>query len=285
MHRRAISCGICGKKYFPASLPFHLKACQIRHAALLDSLAESMPKPRMNRSKRRVALKTQIRKRQPLPTLQPSDEPLMLRKCSHCGRNFSMIRIQAHEEICRKVKKRRTQFKSSMQRTVEGSSGMLTRPVSRASRVSKSADHARTRGFRGSWRSNGGSRLTVSYSTEKPRAKTSYPSYTVSHSDRKGHTVRSRVNLRSRPFTMGAHMSKRMGGSPSRNGSRLGIQGKEKSASRSVRLSRTTPKTYSKGWSGRGATGFAEGKGGFDPSNRTSRENPLLTCAWQAAPH
>jgi len=38
-HRRAITCHLCGRKYFPASMPFHLKVgCGRSHTSEEDSL-------------------------------------------------------------------------------------------------------------------------------------------------------------------------------------------------------------------------------------------------------
>jgi hypothetical protein len=34
MHSRAVSCPLCSEKFFPKSLPFHLKACQKKHASM-----------------------------------------------------------------------------------------------------------------------------------------------------------------------------------------------------------------------------------------------------------
>eukprot|EP00466_Bigelowiella_natans_P018355 jgi/Bigna1/78148/fgenesh1_pg.52_\ len=143
MHKRAIACGICGRKFFPASLPFHLKACQEKHARLVDQLAASMPK--RNRAKwgnRKQRMKQDSRpikpSKMPLPSLMAStDEPMSLTKCHHCGRKFSILRIEKHmllhvvlfckstQSVCGSRKKRRV-FDSSSQRRIDNGDSTST---------------------------------------------------------------------------------------------------------------------------------------------------------------
>lgn len=34
MHRRAVPCKYCGKMFFPASLPFHMKVCESKQVLI-----------------------------------------------------------------------------------------------------------------------------------------------------------------------------------------------------------------------------------------------------------
>jgi len=126
MHPRAICCRICGKKFFPASLPFHLKACEERHRSTLldqaegDSQAEEKWDDMLRNC--RVDSKLVISKAylepgrsKSLPFRAGTTKRLGFSKCTYCGRNFSFARINAHMEMCKKFTRNRTFHNTSSQ--------------------------------------------------------------------------------------------------------------------------------------------------------------------------
>ena len=111
---RAITCDLCGKQFFPASMKFHQKACAIRRANLefpcsycdrpfkkvdLDEHEKRCRKrPRGIRNSSKVEAKEKRAEAR-------SKVAAYLRPCAVCGRTFSEDRIATHQKICRKVKK------------------------------------------------------------------------------------------------------------------------------------------------------------------------------------
>mmetsp|Transcript_33210 Transcript_33210/g.53952 ORF Transcript_33210/g.53952 Transcript_33210/m.53952 type:complete len:346 (+) Transcript_33210:169-1206(+) len=345
MHKRAIACGICGRKFFPASLPFHLKACQEKHARLVDQLAASMPK--RNRAKwgnRKQRMKQDSRpikpSKMPLPSLMAStDEPMSLTKCHHCGRKFSILRIEKHMSVCGSRKKRRV-FDSSSQRRIDNGDSTSTF-ASRASSPWKASRYtpklsrscpagglnflkkrskttiakqgvAPSNSRRKGKRSGGGQTVTFGRqpTTSKAHRPLSEPAFKLSPQrrgwgnsrefktrnrfSRSGTLTNSkkRMSWNANRMSVPSRRAVSMHGSSSHHLGDLRSLGSFRPHSHGQQRHEVA---FSSGWSrgsppsrfagGRGKSSFTEGKGGFDPSNRTSTSNPLCTNAWQAAPH
>jgi len=310
MHRRAICCGICGRKFFPASLPFHLKACQERHSLTLDQLLASMPKKGKSRRRQFSQQNNRpinINRGGGLPKLETSTtEPSPLQKCQFCGRSFSLLRIQKHTKICSSVKKRPV-FRSDHQRSIDSRMGSRasSRICIRSSSASSTAGLSRSADFSKNYRismSQGGATRNSISGFRKSKTPKSRPAST---SPLQSLPRRSSNRKKIRPLTVGNDQCMKDSRKITWGRPKDGFRGRDTAGSVKFNfpsfgrnnLSRTAPSSrvgFSRGWTGSHvpsrfggsrSSALVESKGGFDPSNRTSADNPLCTNAWQAAPH
>ena len=121
MHHRAVACALCGKSFFPASLPFHQKACAAKMASL------EVPCQYCDRGYRHAELPQHERRcrsrprggQKPSPTEAEQGPPSPrrtgegggvggLRPCAVCGRTFASERLAVHQRICRARAKAKT---------------------------------------------------------------------------------------------------------------------------------------------------------------------------------
>ncbi|KAH7816784.1 uncharacterized protein MONOS_1557 [Monocercomonoides exilis] len=154
MPPKAIPCPCCGKMFFKASLPFHLKDCQIQsqyieipcqycdtevrkcdmehHLKTCSAAKEAMRKLKTRRGTTSTSSRISTSTYDSMPAFSKSSpsadmasfasgmEGGMLINCAVCGRKFSQDRIAKHQQICRKVNesesKRRRTFNSTKQR-------------------------------------------------------------------------------------------------------------------------------------------------------------------------
>lgn len=155
-HNRAVACPICHEKFFPKSLPFHVKQCEKRRRQTivpcpycgkevsqldLPQHIGECPKNAASRAAKQTA--SQSASASTAPSGQGSMEegrydPEVAEdgrmRCVHCGRLFNSDRIDKHQQICGKLKSARptgvdgekTQcatkvYDASAQRTGQGS--------------------------------------------------------------------------------------------------------------------------------------------------------------------
>lgn len=127
---QAITCCICGGKYFKASLPHHQKVCAQRHNVPTTNCSYCgvlVPKP-----DEAVHLATRCPNAPPAPERSsgsiggspyPSENEQGLDgrvACCVCGRRFARDRIAKHEGICQASSRRtRPTFNSALQRQTE----------------------------------------------------------------------------------------------------------------------------------------------------------------------
>lgn len=141
MHRRAVTCELCGKAFFPKSMKFHIKACRKKQANLLvpchycdcefrsfemEQHVKNCPKAKRQLKREplcRQATQHQRRHEEPhqrsAADFSNSNESSARIPCAVCGRMFSRDRISIHQRICRKSKagkKKRGVFDSTKQR-------------------------------------------------------------------------------------------------------------------------------------------------------------------------
>ena len=147
MHKRAVTCNLCGKAFFPASIKIHTPQCQKKQALIpipcrfcdreyrgyemSDHLKSCRKAKEARRNEKKGMKKQQVpdiatlasphhsgqtrrdRLRQRSGPLKEQEQEQTLEggriECSVCGRGFSRDRIAVHQNICRKnnVKKKR----------------------------------------------------------------------------------------------------------------------------------------------------------------------------------
>lgn len=139
MHKRAVSCELCGKAFFPKSLPFHLQACQKKQAYLpvpcqycdVEVIAAEL-NVHYKRCRKAREARTSLRNKTTriqkvstplhcLPSKSAEDTSSRGRvACAVCNRYFSRDRIGTHQQICRKNSRpnRRGVFDSTKQRVL-----------------------------------------------------------------------------------------------------------------------------------------------------------------------
>lgn len=101
-HRRAIPCELCGQNFFPSSLPFHKKQCEVKQRFV------EVPCPDCDEAVRNCDLNQHMAKECRFASRRghgsvPVNATLGgVLPCSVCGRKFSSDRLLKHQVICRK---------------------------------------------------------------------------------------------------------------------------------------------------------------------------------------
>lgn len=101
-HRRAIPCDLCGQHFFPSSLPFHIKQCEVKQRFV------EVPCPDCDEAVRNCDLNQHMAKECRIASRRGRGSPPVnatlrgVLPCSVCGRKFSSDRLLKHQVICRK---------------------------------------------------------------------------------------------------------------------------------------------------------------------------------------
>jgi len=120
---KAVLCPICGKKYFKASLPIHLKACKKKYDSTHSECKNcGMMVANDEWSDHRSFCKEMVKRRvanggtgkifiTAAPTEYPDEDlkgvdPRV--PCDFCGRKFNPDRVNKHMRICHKIKSKAT---------------------------------------------------------------------------------------------------------------------------------------------------------------------------------
>ena len=93
-HSRAVGCELCGQLFFPSSLPFHMKQCQIKQAFV------EVPCPHCDKGVRNQDLVRHIERECRSSRVQAP--PSLPSCCAVCGRRFAGDRLLKHQVICRR---------------------------------------------------------------------------------------------------------------------------------------------------------------------------------------
>lgn len=124
MARNTVHCTMCGKAFFPNSLPIHMKQCALKmalvpipclycrepypHGEMPSHVARCKEAKKANRQReiiqasapqKSVNIKDTVRE----GASSAAHEGFGPTKCAVCGRNFSMDRIAVHQNICEKL--------------------------------------------------------------------------------------------------------------------------------------------------------------------------------------
>eukprot|EP01069_Polyplicarium_translucidae_P000424 Polyplicarium_translucidae@DN1238_c0_g1_i1.p1 len=145
----AVTCSMCGGKFFPASLKFHYKACARKNGFTLGSCSHcsvTLPSQEIRLHEKRCSSNPgRVVTSEPIDTADVDEETGMTldgrRPCPICGRKFRHSRADTHIAICEAVEKKRRE-KANMSGRPPSASTPIPRlnPASEAPQLSSRRD-------------------------------------------------------------------------------------------------------------------------------------------------